>query len=123
MSGFSEFMQDGGPMMWPILVFGVVTAGAAGRFAWRPERGRLGFAAGMWATTLAQIVCATLGALAAVFRTMSDPAAVPDDKVTRTLFEGLKECTRPGLLGGEFLVLALLLVAIGLGRGASVAAE
>ena len=109
-------MQDGGPMMWPIMVFGVVTTGAAGRFAWRPERERLGLAFGMWLTTLTQIICATWGDLSSVFRTLQDATAVPDDRVARTLFEGLRECTRPGLLGGQFLVLALLLVAIGLGR-------
>jgi len=96
---------------------------AAGRFAWSPERRRLAFIGGMWLTTLVQIAHATWTDFAAVANALSDEDAVPDGKIVRIFFEGFKESTRPGILGGLFLVLALLLVSIGLSRAAARAAE
>jgi hypothetical protein len=109
-----EFFVEGGWGMYPTLVLGLVTLVAAARFAWAPERRRLGFIAGMWATTLAQILHSTLTDFAAVFSALVH-IAEPDDRV-RVMFEGFKECTRPGILGGVFLILALLFVSIGLNR-------
>jgi hypothetical protein len=105
--------------MYPTVVLGLVTLSAAGRFAWAPERGRLGFIGGMWATTLVQILHATWTDCAEVFRALSDEERIPSDQLVRVLFEGLKECTRPGILGGLFLVLTLLLVSIGLQRASA----
>ena len=118
-----DFIKEGGFGMYPTLVFGLVLLVAAGRFAWTPERRRLGFIAGMWATELAQIVHATWTDFAAVFSAASNPDVMPDAVMTRQLFTGFKECTRPGLLGGLFLVLALLFVSIGLQRASAKALE
>src|SRR3954468_12843617 len=114
-----EFVQEGGWGMYPTLILGLVTLWAAGRFAWTPERGRLGFIAALWATTLMQILHATLNDLAAVFHAMSDEERVPTEQLVRVFFEGLKECTRPAIMGGLFLVLGLLFVSIGLQRAAA----
>ena len=101
---------------------------AAARFAWVPERRRLGFILAIWVTTLAQILHAMLTDFAAVFRTLAltdkelfDASLVQSDPVIRTrlMFEGFKECTRPGWLGGVFLILALLFVSIGVHRAAA----
>jgi hypothetical protein len=104
--------EEGGWGMYPTLVLGLVTLVASARFAWMPHRTRLAFVIGMWASTLAQIAHSTLTDLAAVFRALANQP-VPDPRI---LLEGLKECTRPGILGGVFLVLALVLVSIGLQR-------
>jgi hypothetical protein len=52
--------------------------------------------------------------LAAVFHALhleSDP-----ETRTKMMFEGFKECTRPGILGGVFLIVALVFISIGLSR-------
>ena len=41
---------------------------------------------------------------------------MPDSDVVRVFFAGLKESSRPGALGGLFLTLAALCVAVGLFR-------
>lgn len=99
--------------MYPTLILGLVTLVAAARFAWTPERRRLGFIVAIWATTLAQILHATWTDFAAVFRALVE---VDPEIRTKIMFEGFKECTRPGILGGVFLILALVFVSIGLNR-------
>jgi hypothetical protein len=113
-----EFINEGGWGMYPTLIFGLITATTAARFAWTPERKRLGFIAGMWATTLVQIAHATWTDFAAVFRVLSGDA-IPREQLVRVLFEGLKECTRPGILGGLFLVASILFVSIGTQRASA----
>jgi hypothetical protein len=120
-----EFWREGGWGMYPTMVLGFVTLIAAARFAWVPERRRLGFILAIWATTLAQILHATLTDFAAVFHALTEKqlyeASLQSEPAipTRIMFEGFKECTRPGILGGVFLILALLFVAIGVNRAAT----
>jgi hypothetical protein len=109
-----ELFNEGGWGMYPTLVLGLVTLIAAARFAWTPEPKRLGFIVGLWVTTIAQILHTTLTDVGAVFSALVH-IAEPDDRL-RVMFEGFKECTRPGILGGVFLILALLFVSIGLNR-------
>lgn len=108
-----EFFREGGWGMWPILIFGMVTVGAALRFAQKPEDAQLKFLGAMGLTTLVTTVHATWTDVAAVMHTLSDPARVSDAELTRTLFVGLMESTRPGTLAGIMLTLACLLMAIG----------
>ena len=110
-----ELWQEGGWGMYPTLILGLITLAAAARFAWTPERKQLGFIAAIWATTLAQIVHATWMDFAAVSRALVE---VDPDIRTKVMFEGFKECTRPGILGGVLLILALVFVSIGLNRAA-----
>src|SRR5580704_3780508 len=114
-----DMFKEGGFGMFPTLIFGVVLLVAAAHFAWSPERRRLAFIAGMWATELVQIAHATWSDFAAVANAASDPQMMPDATMVRILFTGFKECTRPGLFGGLFLVLALLFVSIGLARASA----
>jgi len=99
--------------MVPTLVFGVITVGGAIWFALAPEPRRLAFTAAMWLTLASAIVHATWTNLASVMAYIEDPAKTPDGAIARTLVTGLKESSRPGALGGLFLTLALLVVAIG----------
>jgi hypothetical protein len=116
---FSEFMREGGWGMWPILLLGVVAVGAAGRYAARPERNTLGFVAALWLTLAATVAHATLTDVAAVFHYFQDEARSPNEQFARLLVVGLKESTRPFALGGVFLTLVPLLVAVGISRSAA----
>jgi len=111
-----QFMIEGGFGMWPVLVFGLFALGAAGRYAWRPQKGRLGFVAGMLITTLSAVVHATWTDVGSVFHYLESVDRASDAQFSRILMEGLKESTRPGALGGMLITLALLVVSIGLHR-------
>lgn len=111
-----DFFIEGGWAMWTILLFGGVLLGASTAFAIKPERRRLGFVAAMGLTTVLSALHATWIDMGAVFHALEDPKRVPDAELTRTLMSGLKECTRPGALGGALLTFAALLVAIGILR-------
>ena len=111
-----EFFREGGFGMWAVLVFGLILVGTAVRFAARPERHHAGFLGAMALTLLVTVVHATWTDLGAVFGALSDSKRVPDAELTRTLWEGLKECTRPGAFGGGMLSIACLLFAVGLLR-------
>jgi hypothetical protein len=51
-----------------------------------------------------------------VFAYVRDPENVADSDLTRIVFQGLMESTRPGVMAGIFIVLALCLVAVGVQR-------
>lgn len=117
---FGEFMREGGWGMWPILLLGLASLASAVRYAVRPERQSLRFAAALAVTLVVAVVHASITDLAAVFGYFQDPGRAPDPQIPRTLLIGLKESTRPAVLGGIFLTLAPLLGAVGLYReGAS----
>jgi hypothetical protein len=107
---------EGGWGMFPVLVFGLVTLYASGRYAVDGEPVRLRFVAAMSVLLLASMVHSMLTNVAAVFSFLQDPERAPDAELSRILFTGLMESTRPGALGGALLVLALVLVAVGVYR-------
>lgn len=111
-----EFFKEGGWGMWPILILGLVTVGAAARFAFKPERRQIGFLGAMGLATLISIFHATWTDFGAVFGAMNDEKIASDPAVARIFAEGLKECTRPGAMGGSFLTLAAILLAVGMLR-------
>lgn len=114
MSGFGEFFAEGGWGMYPVLVFGLSTVGGAIWFALKPEPRRLAFTAAMWLTLASAIFHATWTDVAAVMAYLSETTQKqPDAQVVPILFQGLKESTRPGTMGGMFLTLGLLIVGIG----------
>jgi Na+/H+ antiporter NhaA len=118
MSTFSfwDFMHEGGKGTWLALLLGLAALAAAIRYAVRPERRYLRFIAALWLTLLVSVVHATVIDMAAVFHYLEDPVRAPDGQVARMLIAGLKESTRPAVLGGIFLTLVPLLVAAGLYR-------
>lgn len=109
----SDFFVEGGFGMWPVLVFGMVTLGAAGRFAWRPAIKQLGFLGAMALTTIGAIFNATWTDVASVLQYLTDKAPLPDMEFRTRLVAGLMESTRPATLGGILLTLACLLLAVG----------
>lgn len=114
MGGFGEFFAEGGWGMYPVLVFGLSAVGGAIWFALKPEPRRLAFTAAMWLTLVSAIVHATWTDLAAVMAYLADTTQKePGAPVVSILFQGLKESTRPGTMGGMFLTLGLLIVGIG----------
>jgi hypothetical protein len=112
----ATFFQEGGWGMWPILVFGLVLLVSAGRYAWDLEPARLRFSLAMFALITVVTAHATVSDLAAVCHALHDPARVPDDALTRTLYEGLMESTRPALLAFATMSLAMVFVTIGVYR-------
>jgi hypothetical protein len=109
----SDFFREGGWGMWPVLVFGMVTIGAAGRFAWKPELKQLGFLGAMALTTIGATFNATWTDVAAVLHYLTERAPLPDVEFRTSLVAGLMESTRPGALGGILLTLACMLLAVG----------
>lgn len=109
---FSEFMVEGGPGMWPIMLFGLVCLGGAVRFATRPNRRWLGFAGAMWLTVVTAVLHTTLMDVTSVMSAISDPDIPAADRRVM-LTAGLKESFRPGALGGIFLTLGALALAVG----------
>jgi hypothetical protein len=113
---FGEFMREGGWGMWPVLLLGLLALASATRYALRPERLCLRFIAILWLTLLVVIVHASITDVAAVFHYLEDPVRAPDGQMARLLVGGLKESTRPAVLGGIFLTLVPLLAAAGVYR-------
>jgi hypothetical protein len=111
-----QFFQEGGFGMFPVLAFGLLTIGVAGRYAWDCEPVRLRLIAALSAVLVTTILHAMLTDVAAVFSFVSDPARCPDDQLVRIVFTGLMESTRPGAMGGALLALALVLTAVGVSR-------
>jgi hypothetical protein len=112
-----EFFQEGGFGMYPVLVFGLILIGTAGRYAWDGEPIRLRFAIAMSALLIVSMMNAMLTDVATVFWHLQEPSRVPDAEFVRVLVTGLKESTRPGVLGGALLGFALMLIAVGVYRG------
>lgn len=113
---FGLFMREGGWGMWPILVLGLVALAGAIRYAARPERLYLRFIAALWLTLLVSVVHASVTDVAAVLGYFDDTARASDSEIPRLIIAGLKESTRPAVLGGIFLTLVPLLAAVGIYR-------
>lgn len=113
---FVEFMREGGWGMWPVLLVGLVSLAAAIRYAVRPERLHFRFAAALWLTLLVAVAHASLTDVAAVLGYFDDPGRATDSQIPRLIIMGLKESTRPAVLGGIFLTLVPLLAAVGIYR-------
>lgn len=112
----TQMWIEGGWGMFPVLVFGLVTMFAAGRYAFDGQTPRLRFVAAMSVVLVASMVHSMLTNVAAVFWYLQDPERAPDGELFRILCTGLMESTRPGALGGALLVFALVLVAVGVYR-------
>lgn len=112
---FVEFFREGGWGMWPVLLFGAIALGGAVRYATRPTSRALAFTGLMWLTCLSAVLHALITNAATVFGFLGE-GEVADAMFFRILMVGLKESSRPGALGGIFLTLVPLCVAIGVLR-------
>ena len=111
-----QFFIEGGWGMYPVLVLSVILVGSAGRYAFDCEPVRLRFITAVSLTLLAFIAASLTAAVAKVFWFLESPERVPDAQFLRILAEGLKESSRPALLGLPLLGVALILVSIGVYR-------
>lgn len=107
----SNFFIEGGWGMWPVLVLGMVTVGAAVRFARSPGAAQVSFLKAIAAATLAATLLAGGTNVAAVMRFVSDPANVADADVQRTMMVGLNESVNPIILSAALLMIASLITA------------
>ena len=112
----AQFFVEGGFGMYPVLIFGLVMLAAAARYAVDPERPRLRLVGALGLVLATTTVHAVFMDVAAVFHHVADPALTPDAELTRTVFVGLMESTRPGALGGAMLSLALVIATVGVAR-------
>ena len=108
-----QFFNEGGWAMWPILAFGMLTIGAAARFARSPERAQLRFVGTAGALTAVTTFHATWLCVGSVMAYMGGLEGAAPGRVSQILFTGLKESTSPGALGGALLVMAGMLVVFG----------
>jgi hypothetical protein len=111
-----EFFKEGGWGMYPILVVGLVLLWSSCRYALDREPARRPFIAVLTLAYLAFIVQGVLTDIATVFWALSEGHKVPPDQLVLVLLEGMKESTRPAILGFGLMGLALVAVSIGLYR-------
>ena len=111
-----DFFVEGGIGMWPVLIFGLVLVAAAARYAFTPHPIRLRFLAVVSILLVVVSGHAMIVDVAKVLSFVSGPERVPDADLARFLATGLKESSRPGILGGGILSFTLVLVAIGIYR-------
>jgi hypothetical protein len=108
-----QFFHEGGWGMFPILVVGLIVLFASTRYLIDGEPVRLRF---ILALSLAQLALITQATIADVGAVMNALKHAKPEISSVLLFAGLKECTRPALLGFGLLSLSLILVAIGVYR-------
>jgi hypothetical protein len=111
-----EFFMEGGWGMYPVLVLGGILVVSAARYAMDGEPVRLRFVVALCLSLVASIATACTADVAKVFFYLESPDRVPDALFLRILAEGLKESSRPAMLGLPLLGLALIAVSIGLYR-------
>ena len=97
--------------MYPVFVFGLLAAGAAGRFAWRGEHQLLGFIRGAAATTLSSGAFGFTAGMMMVFnasRKADDPL-----QMARIVMEGTSEAANNPAAAFMFMVIVSALLAVG----------
>jgi hypothetical protein len=112
--------REGGFPMWFILAFGLVTLGAAARYAARPDGRRLGFIRAMALATLFSTLNGVAADLAAVGHNVSARynGGYGDLPVPAILLQGFAESMSPAIVGLTMLSLVALIVAVGATREA-----
>ena len=105
-----QLMHAGGPLMWPILVLGLVGLATAAWFAWRAEARVRGFLDSLSRS----IACVTIATLAMdVMATLYySKDAFPEHK-NAAIVQGIGESMSPLVMGFALLTLIHLLTAIG----------
>lgn len=107
-----ELWREGGTGMYAVLVFGLITLAASGRFAMRTERKTRNFVDAMYKVVLFSSLTGLLTNLAATFHYLATRELAPGTLAT-TLCQGLQESLAPAIMGSAFLALTFLFVAIG----------
>jgi hypothetical protein len=111
-----DFFMEGGWGMYPVTIVGVILVVSAARYALDGEAVRLRFVVALSLALVASIATACTADMAKVFFYLESPERVPDAMFLRVLVEGMKESSRPAVLGLPLLGLALIAVSIGVYR-------
>jgi hypothetical protein len=113
-------MRNGGFPMWFILLFGLMSLGAAAYFAMRTEQRVYGFIKWMSVATLCTVVSGTAADLgetcftvASVLQGKPGPAGYEHVAWYAMLLEGVAESMSPVIMGVSLVGLTALLTAIG----------
>lgn len=103
--------QEGGWMMYPVFALGLMTVGAAGRFAWRGEHQLLMFIAWL----LRALIAAGAFGFAVGFMRILTASQGPNDPMlmARVVMEGTSEAANVPALGLMFTTFTCILVAVG----------
>jgi hypothetical protein len=105
-----NFFIEGGFLMWPVLVLGLLTVGSAARYLIDGEPVRLRF---LLFATLALLVTTALATVLDVSMVLTHIVEIKPDERMPLLAVGLKESSRPAILALGLLGLALDLLALG----------
>lgn len=120
-------MREGGWPIWFTLLFGLITLGAAIRFAVKADRKALPFIVGMSVATGFSVLNGIVADLGAVGHHVNARwASLYSEEggyqgVVRALSQGVAESLSPGILGFTLLSLTWLVASVGLSRSAPAA--
>ncbi len=117
MSSALQFFMNGGFPMFVILVFGLVGAVSAARYAWAPGPGRLSYLGALAVVIgLAGATGFATDLMAVCTQVPNHPEWTEGSSLGMVLVEGLGESLSPVVFAGGFLLAHGLLVALGLKR-------
>jgi hypothetical protein len=109
----TTFFVEGGILMWPILVLGLLMVGSAARYLVDGEPVRLRF---LLFVGLALLATTVLAVALDVSLVLTYLLKAPREELTLLLVAGLKESSRPAILAFGLLGLALDLIVLGVYR-------
>jgi hypothetical protein len=112
--------EGGGPMLF-VVIFGLLTFGAAATFAARGERRRVDFITWMGLATVLSVAGGVAADLAAVGHHGMERCAEQHVEPVACLLVGMAESMAPGIVGFTLLSLAAMLTAVGMSRTARTA--
>lgn len=112
-----QFFLNGGFPMFVILVFGLVGAVSAARYAWAPGPGRLPYLAALGGViALAGATGFATDLMAVCLQVPQHPEWLEGTTLGMIVLQGLGEALSPVVFAGGFLLAKGLLIALGLKR-------
>jgi hypothetical protein len=112
-----EFFQAGGWSMIPVLLFGVLALGAAGRSVARPNERWVGIVRALSAATVFAIMSGLAANIAAVgSHVPANPEWAESPRVHLIVMQGIAESMAPAVMGFTLLSLAWLVAAASVRR-------
>ncbi len=109
-----EFMRAGGVGMWFVLLFGLISLGAAVHFALSPDPRRVDSVRDLTRATLFSVGAAMVSGFAAVgSKVPAHPEWAMSPKIHLIIMEGISESLAGGILGFCLLSLTWMVMAVG----------